>query len=219
MKKKILLAGAIALVMNYATLNAQVTIGAGTMPNATLDVVATATDGSSSEGVIAPRLTGDQMKAADSKYETAQTGAIVYATAAVSGTPAGKTIKVTAPGYYYFDGTQWQSMQSNEWFYLPSFNLDISTTGEHTVNLYDVYQNQFSKEGNTKFVSSNSALTIAPQSVYALKQLDFVVTDYDDTLISIAQDGINPNTGEMTYTVLKTDANIDSYINIVCVVK
>ena len=89
--------------------SAQVTIGSGDLPAATLDVVATKTDGSTAEGVIAPRLTLAQLKAADARYLAAQTGAIVYVTDATGGTTA-KTANVTAAGYYYFDGTVWQKM-------------------------------------------------------------------------------------------------------------
>ncbi|WP_313376644.1 hypothetical protein [Chishuiella sp.] len=75
-------------------------------PKATLDVTAGKTDGSTAEGIIAPRLTGDQIKSANSKYGTDQTGAIVYVTAAISSTDStGKTSNITSAGYYYFNGT------------------------------------------------------------------------------------------------------------------
>ncbi|MFV0531286.1 MAG: hypothetical protein ACK5MD_07580 [Flavobacteriales bacterium] len=75
-------------------------------PKATLDIAAIKTDGSTPEGLIAPRLTGDQIKAADTKYEAAQKGAIVYATAPVT-TASTKTANITKKGYYYFDGSVW----------------------------------------------------------------------------------------------------------------
>lgn len=71
-------------------------------PKATLDVTAKTTDGTKPEGIIAPRLTGDQIKYADTQYDTAQIGTIVYATSAV-GTSTQKTINITSAGYYYFD--------------------------------------------------------------------------------------------------------------------
>lgn len=99
---------AIALVLS-AIAYGQVGIN-NTAPKATLDVTAKTTDGSKAEGIIAPRLTGDEIKAGDTKYNAAQTGTIIYATAAVTGTPAGKTINITDAGYYYFDGSVWQKM-------------------------------------------------------------------------------------------------------------
>jgi hypothetical protein len=97
-------------------------------PAATLDVVAKNTNGTSSEGIIAPRLSGDQIKSADAQYATPQMGAMVYATNAVNGSTA-KTVKITAPGYYYFDGAIWQKMGQDS-----SFSGDIkhsARTADH----------------------------------------------------------------------------------------
>jgi hypothetical protein len=74
-----------------------------------LDVVTSSLDAEIPEGVIAPRLTGDQIHAKDDAYGSDQTGAIVYATAKVT-TASPKTINITAVGYYYFDGSIWQAM-------------------------------------------------------------------------------------------------------------
>lgn len=76
-------------------------------PQATLDVTGNPTITTSLDGIIAPRLTGDQLRA--KTYTTAQTGAIIYATAPDSA-PAGQTINVTSSGYYYFDGTVWKNI-------------------------------------------------------------------------------------------------------------
>lgn len=76
-------------------------------PVSTLDVVVKKNDGTTAEGVIAPRLTGDQIKAADSKYGAAQKGTVIYAIDAVSGAGTTKTQHITSEGYYYFDGTVW----------------------------------------------------------------------------------------------------------------
>ena len=76
-------------------------------PKATLDIKASPTNANKTDGLIAPRLTGDQLKANDSKYGIDQTGAIIYAITAVAPTTA-KTVNVTNVGYYYFDGNIWQ---------------------------------------------------------------------------------------------------------------
>ncbi|SDI08497.1 hypothetical protein SAMN05421846_10423 [Chryseobacterium taeanense] len=76
------------------------------VPNATLDVKA-ASNGSTPEGIIAPRLSLTALQLYT--YTSAQTGAIVYVNSA-SGTPTGQTANVTAVGYYYFDGTNWQKV-------------------------------------------------------------------------------------------------------------
>ncbi|MFV0531288.1 MAG: hypothetical protein ACK5MD_07590 [Flavobacteriales bacterium] len=80
-------------------------------PKATLDVVAKKTDGTTAEGVIAPRLTGDQIKAADAQYGVAQEGTLVYATVAVNNATT-KTVNITKEGYYYFDGSVWIRLES-----------------------------------------------------------------------------------------------------------
>lgn len=73
-------------------------------PNATLDVVGVSTNTQSLDGIIAPRATGEQLRA--KTYTGNQTGALVYVTVA-DPSPAGQTIDVTASGYYYFDGNKW----------------------------------------------------------------------------------------------------------------
>ena len=82
---------------------AQVGINTDT-PAATFDVVGKPTVTSALDGIIAPRIDGAQLRA--KTYTAAQTGALVYVTAADSA-PAGQTLNVTSTGYYYFDGTVW----------------------------------------------------------------------------------------------------------------
>ena len=65
------------------------------------------------EGIIAPRLTGEELKAKNANYGNDQNGAIVYVTSAPN-MPEGKTIDVTASGYYYYDSVadKWISMKA-----------------------------------------------------------------------------------------------------------
>ncbi|AKK72065.1 hypothetical protein OK18_04905 [Chryseobacterium gallinarum] len=88
---------------------AQVGINTG-LPSATLDVTGFPAMSSKLDGIIAPRLTGAELRA--KTYTSAQTGAIVYVTLAESA-PAGQTVDVVAPGYYYFDGTKWGSLSAD----------------------------------------------------------------------------------------------------------
>lgn len=97
-----------ANILIASVFNAQVGINTNT-PRATLDVAPKSTNGTTAEGVIAPRLTGNQLSSADSRYTTAHAGVIIYATSAASPTTT-KTVNVTAPGYYYFDGAIWNGM-------------------------------------------------------------------------------------------------------------
>lgn len=81
-------------------------------PKASLDVVAKNTDGSTPEGIIPPRLTGNQIASADMVYGTDQIGAMVYATAAASPATT-KTANITSEGHYYFSGSVWKPMSGN----------------------------------------------------------------------------------------------------------
>jgi hypothetical protein len=74
------------------------------IPNATLDVVGDPADISKFDGIIRPRISGDQLRT--KPYTSSQTGALVFITAADSA-PAGQTMEVTMPGYYYFNGNRW----------------------------------------------------------------------------------------------------------------
>jgi len=105
-------------------------------PKATLDVVASPDDLTKTDGFIAPRLTGDDLRAKNALYNAPdQTGAVIYVTAADS-SPAGKTINVTEEGYYYFDGTAWQKFGSGgaEPWYVQN------TTTEAIANTENIYQ-------------------------------------------------------------------------------
>lgn len=215
MKKLICL---LAILGTYYT-NAQVGINTEA-PKASLDVVATSEMITMPDGIIAPNLTGVQLKAKDNSYTTNQTGAIVYVTQGLATEDrTAKTIKVDTPGYYYFDGQVWQrfytATEKQMWFYMPSFNLNMDKVERKTVNLYQQYSNQFNKIGNSYFVSNNSDLTAVmtgSNPPYAANELDYIVTAYDEKYI----DNITiDNTGLMTYDVISINPPAHAFINIV----
>lgn len=107
MKNKLL---TITLLSIGLSASAQVGINIA-QPQATFDIVGSPSNTSKFDGVIAPRITGIQLKAKN--YTTAQTGAIIYVTS-VEAAPTGQTVDVVSPGYYYFDGTKWGSL-SGSW--------------------------------------------------------------------------------------------------------
>lgn len=90
----------------FAIANAQVGINTPT-PKASLDVTGKPAAPESLDGIIPPRLTGNQLRA--KTYTADQIGAQVYVTVADSA-PAGQTVNVTTSGIYYFDGTVWKHM-------------------------------------------------------------------------------------------------------------
>ncbi|MDR0802875.1 tail fiber domain-containing protein [Fluviicola sp.] len=86
-------------------------------PKATLEVKAVSTVPGYAEGIIPPRLTGDQLTGKNNDYGTLQNGVLVYITEAVTGTATGKTANVTTSGYYYYnaDAGLWMAMTGNDW--------------------------------------------------------------------------------------------------------
>ncbi|WP_312172971.1 hypothetical protein [Chryseobacterium sp.] len=118
---------ALAVSLFSLTIFAQVGINNNT-PKATLDITAQTINGSKPEGLLPPRLTGDQIQAGDAQYTAAQAGIIIYATAAATA-PSTKTANITAPGYYFYDGTAWQKLTSG------AAVADATTTAKGIVQL------------------------------------------------------------------------------------
>lgn len=107
------------------------------IPAATLDVVGQPADPLKLDGIIAPRLKGDELSLKN--YTSAQTGAMVYATNGAN-SPSPQTVNVTGAGYYYFNGTVWVKTSGSggasgtePWF-------DQATDTEATANTQDIYQ-------------------------------------------------------------------------------
>lgn len=80
-------------------------------PKATLHVLGSPTDTSKLDGIIAPIITGDELAA--KTYGSDQTGAILYVTASATN-KTGQVINVSKIGYYYFNGSEWIPLNSEE---------------------------------------------------------------------------------------------------------
>lgn len=105
MKKLFLIA-----IFNSLFVSAQVGINVVT-PKATLDVTGKPSETGTPDGVIIPRLTGDQLAAKDLSYISDQNGTLIYATEAVT-LPTSKTDMVTEQGVYFYDSiqTKWRKL-------------------------------------------------------------------------------------------------------------
>ncbi len=134
MKKKIILLSALGF---SAVAFSQVGINTSS-PQATLDVTVKTTGPILPEGLIAPRLTGDEIKSRDALYNSPQKGAIVYATAPV-GTASTKTTNITAEGYYYFDGSVWTKFGSGTGSTPEPWYIQNTTTPA-SANSQNIYQ-------------------------------------------------------------------------------
>lgn len=135
------------LIISLIVTTAVAQVGVNTVvPSATLDVQSTTINATTPEGIIAPRLTGDQIRTKDAVFLAAQTGAIVYATAAVTGTASVKTVNIVAPGYYFFNGTLWEKMTVPRVVFIASLgngsggavNATIPANGFNTIPLPSV---------------------------------------------------------------------------------
>lgn len=93
------------LVLSTKLFYGQVGINTET-PETTLDVVGKPNDVNHYDGIIPPRITGNQLAA--KSYSSAKKGAIIFATSQPTNL-SGQVINVTEPGLYYFDGEFWQS--------------------------------------------------------------------------------------------------------------
>jgi hypothetical protein len=116
-------------------------------PKATMDIVASANDLSVTDGLIAPRLTTDQLRAKDNLYNTAQDGTIVYINTLSTGAISDKTTNINSIGYYYFDKTQgtagrWMKIANptSVTAYQEPWNVQGGITSA-TLNNQAIYQN------------------------------------------------------------------------------
>ena len=110
MKKKFVII--VAALMLFAAAQAQVGINTEN-PKTTLDVVNRAENTEAADGVMMPRLTGDELKSKENAYGIDQVSAMVYITEPVT-SPSTRTQNITTKGYYYFDGSVWQPVKGGE---------------------------------------------------------------------------------------------------------
>lgn len=90
---------------------AQVEVNSGN--TSTLTLTANGNAASVTDGLIPPRVTKEDLISKSASYTADQTGTFVYVTSANAGLDL-KTMNVTAPGLYYFDGAVWQAIDEYE---------------------------------------------------------------------------------------------------------
>jgi len=201
------------LSLCFMPLKAQVTIGEMDTPNtnAVLDLRS-----NDKLGMLLPRVNLQATNLAAPMSEHLK-GMVVY-----NLVTAGTYPNNVVPGFYYNDGTKWILLKDAvNWFYLPSFNLDVSTTGPKIVNLFNIVDTQLQNNASGVVVSSGYTYPAAgaikkATPKYVATDLAYIVTYYDNTVINnitITADGV------MSYNVLSTTIGPNSYVNIICIVK
>ncbi|CAD7811809.1 hypothetical protein CHRY9390_02419 [Chryseobacterium aquaeductus] len=201
MKKNII---TMAVLLFSLTVSAQVGIN-NSSPQATLDIAAKTTDGSKAEGIIAPRLTGDQIQAGDAQYTAAQKGTILYATAAAT-TPSSKTANITAEGFYFFDGTAWQKISGGASSGDTTNDAWVNDTTNTMVKL-GTNADATARTAGTEFVvKDNGAVGIGTSTPDASAALDITSTNKGMLIPRVALTGTtdvttiaSPATGLMAY--------------------
>ncbi|SBW06045.1 hypothetical protein [uncultured Dysgonomonas sp.] len=198
---------------------AQVTIGSGEIPNADalLDLTETST-GTSSKGLLLPRVSLSSTALA-SPLSAHVAGMTVYNTA---------TAGDVTPGHYYNDGNKWVklfpevSSVTPKFFYMPSIVLPTDTadpsynsgTQEFTVNLHELYIEQF---GLTKSTSSVKGVGATTLPVLTSDALEYFITYYDNTVF---QNVTLSNVGVLKYKLFTQFTYSEkTFMNIVFKVK
>lgn len=175
MKKNILV---VILFSNFAF--SQVGINT-TSPQATFDVTASPSDISKTDGIIAPRITGNQLRAKNARYTSAQDGTIVYVTSK-DDSPSGKTANVSSIGYYYFDKTS--NNNTGQWIKI----ADLSSIPADT----NIYTNSGSLTG-TRLVNQQG-FSLAFQNANTVNAFSVRSADLRNSSI-LAVDGLTSRVG------------------------
>lgn len=90
----------------FIAISIQGQVGINTQtPEATLEVVGNPNDSTHYDGIIPPRITGDQLAA--KIYSSTKKGAVVFVTSPTTNL-SGQVIHITKSGLYYFEGTIWK---------------------------------------------------------------------------------------------------------------
>jgi len=164
--------------------------------------------------LLAPMYSVNDAMTLSDVQKSAHKGLVVYNVAENDAENLGQ-------GLYFWDGAEWLALTSGnsakEWFYMPSFNLPITATGQgKTFDLYGEYVRQFTAAGNAQFVTNAPSSVTKVRQPYQASQLYYFVTAYPTEVLNITDIS---DAGVMTYDVISTNIPEGSYVNVIFVVK
>lgn len=178
------------LALSSLSIAAQVGIGTQ-QPQATLDVKGKPTDTNSTDGIIPPQITKEQLLkkkyaaySTDTGYGTNQVGAMVYVTDVILSNGVEDilpTEEIKTQGIYVFNGTKWKSVSSTL----------SKVTNYRSVNAQTITSNEYG-------VTTDIPVTFTAADKY----VNFVATLEPDSSFKILEDGfyqissfigLNPN--------------------------
>ncbi|WP_345200648.1 hypothetical protein [Chryseobacterium ginsengisoli] len=240
MTKKLLTTAVILLA--FSVFKAQVGINTES-PKSSMDIRGKVDSGGISlptdiTGLQAPRLTRAELTSkGNALYGTDQKGALVYITDVSGGDVLSQRVKITAVGYYYFDGALWQSVSSGggasgiNYFYAPSMVLPTVNAnlpsyasfsgGTFTINLYSAYSNEYglTDSGTVATRSSLKSATSTTLPVLGASALEYFVIYFDNTVFDPNTITLS-DTGILTYQVLPSAVVTEkTFMNIVFKIK
>lgn len=115
-------------------------------PEASFDITAKTTTGTSTEGLLVPRV--DRLKA--QSMTNIPNSTLIYVNSIANGTLAGNAVNINSEGYYFYNGTAWSKLLDTN-----LYNSDgiltgnrIVTQGANTLSFNPTTNNGFSIKGS-----------------------------------------------------------------------
>jgi hypothetical protein len=208
-KKKIGLLVLIIVAFSFVTnLHAQVTIGKDTIPNSQavlelrsgLEAPPSSTKG---KGLLLPRVALNSSSDV-SLFNLPMTAGLAVYNTGTAGLPA---------GIYYWDGTGWLGASTN-WFYMPSFPLDVEYGAGADTKVVDL-KVEFRKQFFPALDEPTHRTPDAPSFASGIldETYNFYIIGYDAAVFSnVSIDAA----GKLHYTLIG-DASDATYMNIVMI--
>ncbi|MCQ4139506.1 hypothetical protein [Chryseobacterium sp. EO14] len=136
-------------------------------PEATLEVVGKPNDPNHFDGIIPPRLTGNQLAA--KTYSMTKKGAFVFVTSSASSL-SDQVINVAEPGLYYFDGAVWQPFSKEAPPIEYQIILSFDSNSTNTLTATSSWSAPVNYSGNVNaYLTATKTYTIGTKNFGGLK--------------------------------------------------